>query len=83
MLEKLKEELVQLHLELPKNNLVMWTGGNVSARDPETGFVVIKASGIRYEEMRPEHMVVMDLDGKLVEGAFQAIFGCFQPPVYL
>ena len=68
MLEKLKEELVQLHLELPKNNLVMWTGGNISARDAETGYVVIKASGIRYEEMRPEHMVVLDLDGKIVEG---------------
>jgi L-ribulose-5-phosphate 4-epimerase len=71
MLEKLKDELVQLHLELPKNNLVMWTGGNVSARDPETGFVVIKASGIRYGEMRAEHMVVMDLDGKMVEGDFK------------
>ena len=68
MLEKLKEELVQLHLELPKNNLVMWTGGNVSARDAETGLIVIKPSGIRYEEMRPEHMVVVDLDGKTVEG---------------
>jgi len=71
MLEKLKEELVQLHLELPKNNLVVWTGGNVSARDPETGLVAIKASGIRYEEMRPEHMVVVDLDGKMVEGNFK------------
>ena len=71
MLEKLREELVQLHLELPKNNLVMWTGGNVSARDPETGLVVIKASGIRYEEMRPEHMVVMDKDGKVVEGKYK------------
>lgn len=71
MLEKLKEELVQLHLELPKNNLVMWTGGNVSARDAETGLIVIKASGIRYEEMRPKHMVVMDLDGKMVEGDFK------------
>lgn len=71
MLEKLKEELVQLHLELPKNNLVAWTGGNVSARDAETGLVVIKASGIRYEEMRPEHMVVMDMDGQLVEGAYK------------
>lgn len=71
MLERLKEELVQLHLELPKNNLVMWTGGNVSARDAETGLVVIKASGIRYEEMRPEHMVVMDKDGKMVEGGFK------------
>lgn len=71
MLEKLKEELVDLHLELPKNNLVVWTGGNVSARDPESGLVVIKASGIRYEEMRPQHMVVVDLDGKLVEGDYK------------
>jgi L-ribulose-5-phosphate 4-epimerase len=68
MLEKLKEELVQLHLELPKNNLVVWTGGNVSARDPESGLVVIKPSGIRYEDMQPEHMVVMDLDGGVIEG---------------
>jgi len=71
MLEKLKEELVQLHLELPKNNLVVWTGGNISARDAETGLVVIKASGIRYEELRPEHMVVVDLDGKVIEGNFK------------
>jgi L-ribulose-5-phosphate 4-epimerase len=68
MLELLKEQLVQLHLELPKNNLVMWTGGNVSTRDAETGLVVIKPSGIRYEDMRPEHMVVLDLDGKIIEG---------------
>ena len=68
MLEKLKEELVQLHLELPKHNLVAWTGGNVSARDEESGLVVIKPSGIRYEELRPEHMVVVDLDGKIIEG---------------
>ncbi len=71
MFEKLKEELVQLHFELPKNNLVMWTGGNVSARDAETGLVVIKASGIRYEDMQPEHMVVVDPDGKMVEGDFK------------
>jgi len=71
MLEELKEQLVQLHLELPKNDLVRWTGGNVSARDPQTGLVVIKASGIRYEEMRPEHMVVMDLDGKRLEGDYK------------
>ncbi len=71
MLETLKEELVALHMELPKHNLVVWTGGNVSARDPETGLVAIKASGIRYEEMGPEHMTVMDLDGKIVEGNFK------------
>ena len=71
MLEKLKEQLTELHLELPKNNLVVWTGGNVSARDPEKGLVVIKASGIRYEEMRPQHMVVVDMDGKVVEGDYK------------
>jgi L-ribulose-5-phosphate 4-epimerase len=71
MLEQLKEELVELHLELPKNRLVAWTGGNVSSRHPETGFVVIKASGIRYEDMRPEHMVVVDLDGTMVEGDYR------------
>ena len=68
MLEKLKEQLVELHLELPKNDLVRWTGGNVSVRDPETGLVAIKASGIRYEEMRAEHMVIVDLEGDIKEG---------------
>ena len=68
MLEKLKEQLYELHLELPKNNLVKWTGGNVSARDPATGFVVIKPSGLRYEALRAKHMVILDLDGKRVEG---------------
>ena len=68
MLEKLKEQLYELHLELPKNNLVKWTGGNVSARDPATGYVVIKPSCLRYEALRPEHMVILDLDGKRVEG---------------
>ena len=68
MLELLKEELVQLHLELPRNNLVVWTGGNISGRDPETGLVVIKPSGVRYEDLRPEHMVVLDLQGGIVEG---------------
>ena len=71
MLEHLKEEVYRLHLELPKYRLVVWTGGNVSARDAETGLVVIKASGIRYEEMRPEHMVVVDIDGKMVEGDYK------------
>ena len=68
MLERLKEEVHRLHLELPKNRLVTWTGGNVSARDSETGLVVIKPSGVRYEELRPEHHVVVDLDGNVVEG---------------
>jgi L-ribulose-5-phosphate 4-epimerase len=68
MLQTLREQLYQLHLELPKNNLVAWTGGNVSARDPESGYVLIKPSGLRYEQMGPEHMVIVDLDGKIIEG---------------
>ena len=68
MLELLRETLWSLHLELPKNELVKWTGGNVSARDPETGYVVIKPSGVRYEDMMPEDMVIVDLDGDVIEG---------------
>lgn len=68
MLDVLREELYRLHLELPRHGLVVWTGGNISARDPGTGHVVIKPSGVRYERLRPEHMVVVDLDGEVIEG---------------
>jgi L-ribulose-5-phosphate 4-epimerase len=68
MLEGLREELWQLHLELPKNDLVKWTGGNVSGRDPETGYVVIKPSGVRYEVLKPSDMVIIDPEGNLIEG---------------
>ena len=71
MLEKLKKELVSLHLELPKNNLVVWTGGNISARDPESGYVVIKPSGVLYPALNTESMVVLDPDGKIVEGTMK------------
>lgn len=67
-LQSLREELVRLHAELPANGLVTWTGGNVSARDPGTGLVAIKPSGVRYEELDAESMVVVDLDGTVVEG---------------
>jgi L-ribulose-5-phosphate 4-epimerase len=68
MLEELKEELYILHMELPKYGLVAWTGGNVSARDQGSGLVVIKPSGVRYEQLRPEQLVVLDLDGQVMEG---------------
>ena len=71
MLNNLKEEVYKLHLELPKYNLVVWTGGNVSARDPESGLVVIKPSGIPYEELRPKDHVVVNLDGEVVEGSLK------------
>ena len=68
MLEELRQVICDLHMELPRNQLVTWTGGNVSGRDPDTGYVVIKPSGVRYEEMKPEHMVVVDLQGQIIEG---------------
>lgn len=69
-LEALREQLVTLHAELPRHGLVVWTGGNVSARDPETGLVAIKPSGVRYDDLTAESMVVVDLDGRIVEGSF-------------
>ncbi|MEJ2552057.1 MAG: L-ribulose-5-phosphate 4-epimerase [Anaerolineales bacterium] len=68
MLEALKEEVFRLHLELPRSSLVVWTSGNVSARDTGSGLVVIKPSGVKYEVMQAADMVVVDLDGKVVEG---------------
>ena len=72
MLETLREQLYALHLELQKNNLVAWTSGNVSAHDPQTGYVVIKPSGIRYEHLRPEQMVIVDVEGNIIEGALKS-----------
>jgi len=68
LLPELRAEVCKLHAELPNNNLVAWTSGNVSGRDPETNYVVIKPSGIKFEDLTPENMVVVDIDGKLVEG---------------
>jgi len=71
MLETLKKFVCDLNLELPKNHLVTWTSGYVSALDKQSGYVVIKPSGIRYENMKPEQMVVVDLEGKVVEGSLK------------
>jgi len=71
MLESLKEEVYRLHLELPRNRLVVWTGGNVSARDPASGLVVIKPSGIPYDTLRPEDHIVVNLQGDVVEGTLK------------
>ncbi|NWG16987.1 MAG: L-ribulose-5-phosphate 4-epimerase [Chloroflexi bacterium] len=67
LLPELRAEVCALNNELPANNLVAWTSGNVSARDPETGLVVIKPSGVKFRDLTPENMVVVDLDGKVVE----------------
>ena len=68
MLEGLREQVWELNLELPKHGLVAWTSGNVSGRDFESGLVVIKPSGAAYEELTPRDLVVVDLDGRVVEG---------------
>jgi len=68
MLETLKKEVFQANLDLVKHGLVIFTWGNASAIDRATGLVVIKPSGVSYEEMKWEDMVVVDLEGKLVEG---------------
>ena len=68
MLEELKEKVFRANLDLVKHGLVIFTWGNVSAIDRATGLVVIKPSGVSYETMRAEDMVVVDLDGKIVEG---------------
>ncbi|HET9128713.1 MAG TPA: L-ribulose-5-phosphate 4-epimerase [Propionibacteriaceae bacterium] len=66
--ERLKREVAALHAELPRNNLVVWTAGNVSARVPGADLLVIKPSGVSYDDITPEAMVVCDLEGTLVEG---------------
>ncbi len=68
MLDKLKQEVFKANLDLVKHGLVIFTWGNVSAIDRKSGLVVIKPSGVSYDDMKAEDMVVVDLDGKVVEG---------------
>lgn len=68
MLEQLKERVLRANLDLVRHGLVVLTWGNVSARDSETGLIVIKPSGVDYDGMRAEDMVVVAPDGKVVEG---------------
>lgn len=68
MLEQLKEIVCATNKELPKNGLVTMTSGNVSGRDFDTNHVVIKPSGVNFDELAPEDMLVVDLDGNIIEG---------------
>lgn len=68
MLESLKKEVLEANLQLPKHNLVTFTWGNVSAIDRSVGLIVIKPSGVLYDDMREDDMVVVDLEGNVVEG---------------
>ena len=72
MLEDLKEKVFRANLDLVKHGLVIFTWGNVSGIDRATGLVVIKPSGVDYDTMKAEDMVVVDLDGHVVEGDLRA-----------
>lgn len=68
MHERLKEKVLEANLDLVKHKLVLYTWGNASERDPETGHIVIKPSGVSYDKMTADQMVVLDADGKRIEG---------------
>ncbi|WP_308861734.1 L-ribulose-5-phosphate 4-epimerase [Paenibacillus radicis (ex Xue et al. 2023)] len=71
MLKKLKQAVLEANLDLPKYGLVTFTWGNVSGIDRERGLVVIKPSGVPYEDLKAEDMVVLDLEGNVVEGSLK------------
>jgi L-ribulose-5-phosphate 4-epimerase len=71
MLEKLRKEVYESLLELPKNRLVTMHSGTVSGRDPESGYIVIKPSGFRYDLLTPSELLVMDREGKILEGTLR------------
>ena len=68
MLKTLKEEVFQANIDLVKHGLVIFTWGNVSGIDRESGLVVIKPSGVSYDNMKADDMVIVDLSGKVIEG---------------
>src|SRR5659263_124927 len=71
MLEELKKRVYEANMELPSRGLVTYTWGNVSEIDVATGFFVIKPSGVEYEKLTPGKMVVVDLNGKIIEGQYK------------
>lgn len=71
MLEELKKQVYEANMLLPKFGLVTFTWGNVSQIDRETGYFAIKPSGVEYEELKPEDMVIVDLEGNVIEGKYR------------
>ena len=67
-IERLREDVARLHAQLPRYELVIWTGGNISGRVPGADLFVIKPSGVEYEDLTPENMILCDLDGNVVPG---------------
>jgi len=70
-LTQLREEVLEANLELVRGGLVLYTFGNASGVDREQGLVVIKPSGVDYDKLKPEHMVVTDLEGNIIEGTLR------------
>ena len=70
MLKELREAVYRANMELPERGLVTYTWGNVSGIDREKGLMVIKPSGVEYENLTPDNMVIVDMDNKVVEGEF-------------
>lgn len=68
LLEKLRQEVYRANMELPEKNLVVYTWGNVSGIDREKGLIVIKPSGVEYEDLTPENLVIVDMNNKIIEG---------------
>ena len=71
MLEQLKKDVYEANMELPRRGLITYTWGNVSGRDAETGYFVIKPSGVDYDKLNADDMVVVDLTGKVIEGKYR------------
>ena len=71
MLEQLKKDVYEANMELPRRGLITYTWGNVSGRDAETGYFVIKPSGVDYDKLTADDMVVVDLTGKVIEGRYR------------
>jgi L-ribulose-5-phosphate 4-epimerase len=71
MLEKLKDDVFKANIDLVRHGLVIHTWGNVSGRDPDSGLIVIKPSGVSYESMKPGDMVVLDSGGNVIEGSYK------------
>ena len=71
MLEELRQQVYEANMELPRRGLVAYTWGNVSGIDRKSGLLAIKPSGVKYEDLSPESMVILDLDGNIVEGSLK------------
>lgn len=71
LLKEIRQEVVEANAALPESGLVKWSSGNASARDPQSGLIAIKPSGFRCDKLKPEDLVITDLDGNIVDGSLK------------